>query len=139
MTIRIKRVYDAPAAEDGVRLLVDRIWPRGMAKEAAAVDEWLREAAPSPALRKWFAHDPRHWREFQQRYFRELDERPEVVARLRELMSSRALTLLYGARNPDLNNAVALRHYLKRLPGKPATSSLRKGHGPTPGKKRLHP
>ena len=114
MSLRLKRVYDPPAPDDGVRILVDRLWPRGMKKEAAALDEWLRDAAPSPTLRKWFSHDPRRWREFLQRYFRELDEKPEVVARLRKLMASKRLTLLYGARDPDMNQAVALKHYLEQ-------------------------
>ncbi|MCI0657661.1 MAG: DUF488 domain-containing protein [Acidobacteria bacterium] len=115
MGVKLKRVYDPPEPDDGVRILVDRLWPRGMTKEAAAVDEWLRDAAPSTTLRKWFAHDPRRWREFEKRYFRELNGKPEVVNRLRKLMAGRKLTLVYGARDPQMNNAVALRHYLEHL------------------------
>jgi uncharacterized protein YeaO (DUF488 family) len=113
MSVRLKRVYDPPSPDDGARILVDRLWPRGMTKEAAAVDEWLRDAAPSTMLRKWFAHDPRRWRGFEQRYFRELNGNPEVVARLRKLMAGKRLTLVYGARDPHMNNAVALKHYLE--------------------------
>jgi uncharacterized protein YeaO (DUF488 family) len=114
MDVKLKRVYDPPAPDDGVRILVDRLWPRGMTKEAAALAEWLRDAAPSTTLRKWFAHDPRRWRKFEQRYFSELNGKPEVVARLRELMASKKLTLLYGSRDSQMNNAVALRHYLEQ-------------------------
>ena len=115
MNVRLKRVYEPAAPDDGFRILVDRLWPRGMSKAKAAVDEWLREASPSAALRKWFAHDPRRWRGFLQRYFRELDEKPEVVARLRKLMAGKRVTLVYGARDPEMNQAVALKHYLDHL------------------------
>ena len=117
MTVKLKRIQEAPAAGDGTRVLVDRLWPRGISEAKAAVDEWLQDAAPSQTLRNWFAHDPRRWQEFQKRYFQELDGKPEVVDRLQELERPRGiLTLLYGARDPDRNNAVALRHYLERLP-----------------------
>ena len=114
MRVKLKRVYDPPAPDDGVRILVDRLWPRGMTKQAGAGDEWLRDASPSPTLRKWFAHDPRRWRGFLQRYFRELDGKPEVVARLRKLMTDKRVTLVYGARDPEMNQAVALKHYLEQ-------------------------
>jgi uncharacterized protein YeaO (DUF488 family) len=117
MSVKLKRVYEPPAAEDGFRILVDRLWPRGMTKEKAAVGEWLRDAAPSTTLRKWFAHDPRRWREFERRYFRELDGKPEVVTHLRELIAGGRLTLVYSARDLDMNNAVALKHYLTRTAG----------------------
>ena len=117
MRVKLKRVYEPAAPEDGVRILVDRLWPRGMTKQAAAVDEWLRDVAPSTTLRKWFAHEPRRWRGFEQRYFRELDGKPEVVTRLRELMAGGKLTLVFGARDLEMNNAVALRHYLEQPAG----------------------
>jgi len=115
--LRIKRAYEAAAKEDGVRILVDRLWPRGVTKEKLAVDEWLREAAPSATLRKWFGHEPSRWHEFLSRYSRELDAKPEVIKRLRGLLASRRVTLVYGARNPDMNQAVALRHYLEQDKG----------------------
>jgi len=114
MSLRVKRVYEPPSAEDGVRVLVDRLWPRGRTKEATALDDWLKEIAPSDGLRKWSHHDPARWKKFQQRYAAELDEQPAIVSRLRELASRGTVTLLYGARNPEMNNAVALKHYLER-------------------------
>lgn len=114
MSPRIKRVYDPPAEADGYRVLVDRIWPRGLSKEAAQVDEWLKDIAPSTALRKWFGHDPEKWQEFMRRYFRELDASPAATARLRTLVRGRRVTLLYGAKDVLHNNAVALQAYLGR-------------------------
>ena len=111
MSIRIKRVYDPPEPGDGRRILIDRLWPRGLTKDAAALDEWLRELAPSTELRRWFGHEPARWEEFQRRYRAELDERPEFAV-LRERAAREDLTLLYGARDPAHNNAVALRDYL---------------------------
>jgi uncharacterized protein YeaO (DUF488 family) len=112
MEIRVKRVYDAPAAEDGFRVLVDGVWPRGLTKEEAHIDLWLREAAPSTALRQWFSHDPERWTEFRDRYFQELDQHPEVVRRLLSYATQGVLTLLFSARNREHNQAVALREYL---------------------------
>ena len=107
----IKRAYAPPAREDGLRVLVDRLWPRGLAKEAAAVDLWLKEIAPSTALRKWFGHDPALWEGFQGRYRRELEapERVAALARLRALAAeAETVTLLYGAREERYNHAVML-------------------------------
>lgn len=114
MTIQVKRVYDPPAPDDGYRVLVDRLWPRGLTKERAAVDEWLREAAPSSDLRRWFAHDPTRWAEFKRRYFAELaaPAAREAVEHLRALAGRGTITLLYAATNEAHNNAVALREYL---------------------------
>lgn len=114
MPLRIKRVYDPPAKSDGHRVLVDRIWPRGLSKEAAQVDEWLKDIAPSTALRKWFGHDPGKWKEFLRRYFRELDANPVAVTRLRTLARGRRVTLLFAAKDIDNNNTVALKAYLGR-------------------------
>lgn len=112
--IRVRRVYEAPDPADGTRILVDRIWPRGLAKEKAAVDHWAKEAAPSTALRKSFAHDPARWDEFRRRYFAELDANPEAVAALRRMIGEGPATLLYAARREPENNATALKEYLER-------------------------
>jgi uncharacterized protein YeaO (DUF488 family) len=110
--VQIKRVYEPSGDADGVRVLIDRIWPRGLTKEAAKVDIWLKAIAPTPELRKWFGHDPARWTQFNSRYRTELDENVAEVDRLRALISSGSVTLLYAARNTTLNNAVVLRDYL---------------------------
>lgn len=110
--IGVKRVYDAPARGDGLRILVDRVWPRGMTREAAALAEWMPDVAPSAALRKWFGHEPSRWAGFERRYWRELDARPEVVAALVARIGRRRAVLLFGARDAERNQAVALRAYL---------------------------
>ncbi len=112
MDIQVKRVYEPDAASDGFRILVDGIWPRGMTREKLRADSWLKDAAPSRALRKWFAHDQKRWEEFKKRYFAELDAKPEVVAGLLELAAKGRLTLLFSARDLECNQAVALREYL---------------------------
>lgn len=113
MTLKVKRVYRDAAKDDGFRVLVDRVWPRGVRKESAAVDLWLKELAPSTGLRKWFAHDPRKWPEFKARYFRELDDNPEPVARLAEAAARKNLCLVFSAKDEKHNNAVALKEYLE--------------------------
>jgi uncharacterized protein YeaO (DUF488 family) len=110
--VRTKRVYDPVGKTDGMRVLVDRVWPRGMAKEALQADLWLKRIAPSTALRNWFAHDPGKWPEFKRRYFLELDANPDAVAELRSAAGKRPVTLLYSARDETHNNAVALAEYL---------------------------
>ena len=115
MQIQIKRVYAEPATGDGLRVLVDRIWPRGMSKDKAQVDEWLKELAPSAALRKWFGHDPAKWEAFQKRYFAELQENPAVVRFLADHEAKSSLTLLYGAKDEEHNQAVVLKRYLEGL------------------------
>lgn len=117
MQIWLKRAYDEPKKADGRRVLVDRVWPRGVSREQAAIDEWLKEAAPSTELRKWFGHDPPKWEEFRKRYFRELDERPETVDRLAAWVGEGRVTLVFGAREERFNNAVALKEYLERRLG----------------------
>ncbi|MDO5620061.1 MAG: DUF488 family protein [Paracoccus sp. (in: a-proteobacteria)] len=112
MQISVKRAYDPPAAEDGVRVLVDRLWPRGVSKDHAALAEWLRDIAPSDALRHWFDHDPAKWAGFQQRYRAELDANPEAVRALRALAAKGPVTLIYAAHDEEHNNAVVLRDYL---------------------------
>ena len=110
--LQVKRIYDPPARSDGFRVLVDRIWPRGLSKEAAKLDAWIKDVAPSAELRKWFGHEPSRWASFKRRYFRELDEREEALEQLLEGCTARTLTLLFAAKDPEHNNAVALKEYL---------------------------
>ncbi|MDP1644885.1 MAG: DUF488 domain-containing protein [Thiobacillus sp.] len=112
MDIRVKRVYEAPSSGDGMRILVDRLWPRGLTKEKAHVDLWLKELAPSTELRKWFNHDPAKWEEFQQRYVQELRQQPAVLERLTELIGSGSATLLFGSKEERFNDAVALKAFM---------------------------
>ena len=112
MDIRIKRVYEAPSPDDGTRVLVDRLWPRGLTKDKARVDLWLKEAAPSTELRKWFNHEPAKWAEFQQRYRQELALQPAAIERLGELIDNGPVTLLFGAKEERFNDAVALREFM---------------------------
>jgi uncharacterized protein YeaO (DUF488 family) len=111
-SIAIKRVYDPPAATDGRRLLVERLWPRGMKKEALKLDGWLRDVAPSTALREWFGHDPVRWEEFQLRYRAELEANPEAWRPILDATMAGSVTLLFSSRDTEHNNVVALRAYL---------------------------
>lgn len=111
--IQCKRVYDEPSPEDGTRVLVDRLWPRGVSKEAAALDDWMKAVAPSDERRKWFDHDPEKWEEFRVRYAQELDEKEDLVQELRSKADSGTLTLLYAAKDREHNHAVVLRNYLQ--------------------------
>ena len=113
MTVKLKRVYDPPKPADGFRVLVDRLWPRGVSKSSARIDLWLKEIAPSAALRKWFGHDPLKWDTFRARYFRELQKNPEAVAQLNEIIRNGPVTLLFAAKDQEHNNAVALKEYLE--------------------------
>ncbi len=113
MPIRIKRVYDPPSEEDGLRILVDRLWPRGLRKSEARIDIWLKDIAPSSGLRKWFGHRRDRWDEFRRRYFIELEEKKDLINVIVEESRERNVTLLFGARNRDLNNAVALKDYIE--------------------------
>ncbi|MGE5305190.1 MAG: DUF488 domain-containing protein [Alphaproteobacteria bacterium] len=114
-TIKLKRAYEPPEKSDGLRILVDRLWPRGVSKIAARIDLWMKETAPSDALRKWFGHDPSNWNEFRKRYFRELEKRPETVAQLKLFVNRGTVTLVYGAKDEGHNNAVALKEYLESI------------------------
>ena len=116
-TFRLKRVYERPAAADGVRVLVERLWPRGLSKADAAIDRWLKDVAPSHELRRWFGHDPARWHEFRERYRAELAARPEAVRGLRELRELAAaqggpVTLVFAARDGAHNGAIVLRELL---------------------------
>ncbi|MCC6346727.1 MAG: DUF488 family protein [Nitrospirales bacterium] len=110
--IGVKRVYEPPDPQDGFRILVDRVWPRGMTKEHVRADLWLKNAAPSTALRKWFGHDRSKWETFKSRYFSELDAQPEVVTRLLDEAAAKRATLLFSARDTECNQAIALKEYL---------------------------
>lgn len=112
--IKLKRAYDDPTPDDGCRVLVDRLWPRGVSKEEAALDRWMKEVAPSHVLRQWFDHDLDKWERFCQRYHEELAEKGEFIAFLREKAGEGALTLVYAAKDRTHNNAVTLRDYLER-------------------------
>ena len=112
MKIQLKRVYEEPAKADGTRILVDRLWPRGLTKEKAHVDLWLKEIAPSTELRKWFAHDPSKWTEFKTRYRAELKQNPDQVALLKQAIAKGPATLLYGAKDQEHNEAIVLQELL---------------------------
>jgi uncharacterized protein YeaO (DUF488 family) len=110
--IKLKRAYDPPARDDGIRILVDRLWPRGVKKTAASIDEWMKEIAPSTSLRKWFSHDPSKWQEFRRRYQKEIAEHPIELDRLRALVQHGPITLVFSARDQEHNDAVVLRDML---------------------------
>ena len=119
--IRVKRVYDKPAASDGPRFLVDHLWPRGLKKDAVKVESWIKAVSPSNELRNWFGHEPVKWKEFQRRYAAELDKKPEGWQPLLEAARKGDITLVFSARDEEHNNAVALKDYLeKRLKAKAA-------------------
>ena len=113
MPIQIKRIYEPSEPGDGHRVFIDRLWPRGLTKERAHFDVWLKELAPSTELRRWFGHDPEKWEEFKARYFRELDEQPEAMARIVERATADTVTLVFGARAERYSNAAALKEYLE--------------------------
>jgi len=112
--IRVKRVYEPPAENDGVRFLVDHLWPRGVKKEAVQVERWLKPVSPSDELRSWFGHEPARWKEFQRRYFAELKQKPETWVTLLETARTKDITLVFSARDIEHNNAVALKAYLEK-------------------------
>ena len=112
--IRLKRVYEEPATDDGLRILVERLWPRGLSKEQAAVDLWLKEVAPSSGLRRWSNHDPDRWKEFLRRYHAELLQNGGTVDELRRKCRSGTVTFVYAARDEEHNGALALKDYLER-------------------------
>ena len=111
--VTLKRAYDPVAATDGKRLLVERLWPRGLSKDRLKLDGWIREVAPTTELRKWFGHDPAKWRQFRIRYFRELDSQPESWRSIVSLARRGTVTLVYSSHDEEHNNAVALREYLQ--------------------------
>ena len=114
MKIRIKRVYENPAKEDGKRILVDRLWPRGLSKEKAKIDVWLKDIAPTTELRKWFDHDPAKWKEFKKRYHQELKNNKEQVILLNKQIKNRVVTLVYAAKDEQHNEALVLSEWIQR-------------------------
>ena len=114
MSIKIKRAYEKPARGDGCRVLVDRLWPRGVSKAEANIDQWRKEIALSTALRKWFGHDPARWVEFKQRYFAELEAQGEALDDLRRLAHGKTVTLVFGAKDMEHSQAAALKEFLER-------------------------
>jgi uncharacterized protein YeaO (DUF488 family) len=114
MKLQIKRVYDEPSEADGTRILIDRLWPRGVSKAKAKVDLWLKAIAPSTPLRQWFGHDPGKWEEFKKRYEDELNHNSEAVAQLRAHLAQGTVTLVYGAKDQEHNDAVVLQEYLRK-------------------------
>lgn len=113
MEIFLKRAYEPPVSQDGYRVLVDRLWPRGVSKKKLQVDAWLKDLGPSTDLRKWFSHEPTKWKQFERRYFTELDQYPDAIEHLLEKIATGRVTLVYAARDEKFNNAVALRDYLE--------------------------
>ncbi len=113
MNIQVKRVYEAGAPGDGKRILIDRLWPRGLSKAKAAVDVWLKEIAPSTELRRWYGHEAEKWLEFKNRYHAELDDNAAAVGELNSHLEKDPVTLLFGSREERLNNAFALKEYLE--------------------------
>ncbi len=122
MAIKLKRVYEPATADDGARYLVERLWPRGVKKEALRVEAWLNDVAPSDALRRWFKHDPAKWQEFRRRYFKELDHNSAAWEPLLDAARRGAVTLVYSAHDTEHNNAVALQEYLEAHPGRKRTA-----------------
>jgi len=113
--VKLKRAYEPASADDGTRILIDRLWPRGVKKADAAIDQWVKDIAPSTALRKWFGHDPRRWEEFRRRYAAEVHQHPEQLGRLRELARHGRITLIFSAHDEVHNDAIALRDSLLGL------------------------
>ena len=109
LPIFLKRAYEAPSVEDGKRILVERLWPRGLKKEKARLDEWLKEAAPSTELREWYGHDPTKWLEFKKRYWKELETKKDVVLKLAKEAQEQKVTFVFGSKEEKLNNANALK------------------------------
>jgi uncharacterized protein YeaO (DUF488 family) len=117
MRIRIKRAYEKPEADDGIRILVERLWPRGLSKKNAKVDMWLKDIAPSTEIRKWFSHDPAKWEEFRGRYFKELNKNREAVKKLLDITEGSDVTFVYGSKEKEYNSARALKDYIENLGG----------------------
>lgn len=114
MKLSLKRAYDQPDAKDGVRILVDRLWPRGLTKDKAHIDAWVKSIAPSAELRQWYQHDPEKWPEFRKRYNAELKANPEGIKELLDIAGKKHATLLYSSKEEKINNAVVLKEYLEK-------------------------
>jgi len=114
MQIQLKRVYEKPSADDGKRILVERLWPRGVKKEDAHVDEWLRDLAPSNELRKWYGHDPAKWSQFIEKYWKELAKKQDTVSKLAKESHQKKVTFVFAAKEQQYNNAAALKEYIEK-------------------------
>ncbi|BAV35006.1 uroporphyrin-III methyltransferase [Sulfuricaulis limicola] len=137
MSISVKRVYDPPSPADGLRVLVDRLWPRGLSKSTARIDLWARELAPSTELRRWYAHEAEKWPGFKRRFFTELAARTETLDSLRRETRKRKVTLLFASKEPRLNNAFALKQFLEaraRTQRRPAAKHARGGRSRSGGR-----
>ncbi len=127
--VSLKRVYEQAEESDGARFLVERLWPRGVSKEAAKLDGWIKDAAPSDSLRRWYGHDPKKWEEFRRRYFAELSRAPESLAPIREAARRGRVTLVFAARDPKLSNARALKEFLEQEGAGKGTPRMEASHG----------
>ncbi len=123
--IKTKRIYDPASPEDGRRILIDRLWPRGIKKEEAKIDEWLRDIAPSTELRKWFSHDPEKWQEFRRRYKRELESKSELVQSLKATAKKGTVTLVFAAKDTEHVNAAVLKEVLESSSAKEPKSKVK--------------
>ncbi len=112
--IRLKRAYEPPTEEDGTRILVERLWPRGVSKDQAAIDLWLKEIGPSTELRKWYGHEPDKWEEFRKRYWAELEQKGDLLDDLKQKLNQGPVTFVFAAKDEEHNSAVALKEYLER-------------------------
>jgi len=113
MPISLKRAYEKPSPNDGKRILVERLWPRGLKKDEAKIDQWLREVSPSTELRKWFGHDSAKWTEFKERYREELDKKHDIISKLAKECREKKVTFVFAAKEQQYNNAVALKEYIE--------------------------
>jgi uncharacterized protein YeaO (DUF488 family) len=139
LAVRLRRAYDPPAPADGGRVLVDRLWPRGVSREQLRVDAWLRDLGPSDALRRWFGHDPARWEEFRRRYRRELAAKRALLDELAGYARGGTLTLVYGARDPEHNQAVVIKELLEGgRRASPRRGAEGRGAGARPGTRRRH-
>jgi uncharacterized protein YeaO (DUF488 family) len=137
--LKLKRVYEHVDTDDGFRILVDRLWPRGVTKMAARIDLWFKDVAPSPALRTWFGHDSSRWSEFRRRYFAELEQRPDDIARLRALIAEQPVTFVYAAKDPEHTHALALKGFVERKPKRAAVKSKTATKRPRPVRPKAGP
>ena len=135
--LKLKRVYEPASRADGRRILIDRLWPRGLSKRRAAVDEWMKEIAPSTELRRWFGHDPQKWPEFQRRYKRQLREHGELLRKIAALASRRRVTLVFGARDEVHNDAVVLAAVLRGRMNRASAKPAPRRHRPHTARRRV--
>ncbi len=127
MPIFLKRAYEKPSVEDGKRILVERLWPRGLKKGDAKIDEWLKDVAPSSELRKWYGHDPAKWIEFKKLYWKELEDKEDLIEKLIRECNEDKVTFVFGSKEEKLNNATALKEYLEKLPYLSEKETMKKG------------